>query len=702
MSASESSQTLGLLSFLSVHRPPGLGTSSTHIAPINFGSMASSAVWSDFETLRHNVKLNTVDRLKQILSGFNDECHTNFTKSGKKQELIDRITRELDLWRRSNSTDKWIKGKAILNQVRTSGMYSPSRMAGEISYAPATSSHAAYAPSGSASYHNTASASSSNLPRYDPYATARRPTVPSTSSPTIAPTPNTGIRFKQSPFFRVERAVSSVVECPESMSPNDRRSQSLAFSMSNEVILKLTSPNPKYQLRLYCTSSTYYSPSGAFRTMTAPCPIEFPPTCEVRVNGIQLTANLKGLKKKPGTAPPPDLGKSVRMPPGASNRVEIVYVNSQQPVQTKKYYLVVMLVEVTTVDQLVDRLKKGKYKPGSEILAKMAKTASADDDIVAGHQKMSLKCPLSYMRITTPVDHIANDTWLCPVCEKVLNVEDLIVDGYFDNILKQTPESVEDVIVEADGQWHSSDNKYGSLEWRAAHAPTKELAPAKPPSPLKPRSKSPSKPLLNGLTAKNKPRLSNAEIVILDSDDEDEGRVKRELSPSTDIAGVSQSTTTSASQPPRSQTADVIDLTLDSDDDEPRLTIPLTKKRKTTDDIPSPTEQIWKKSRSDSSTSSSATNGISSNASFTEATRYATAQDLAALTVNSGPLSSPASSRYSSSHAAGSQAYQPPMSFLPPPPPSLPRRPSTSSHYSTLPNQYLSRVNGTGPSSPWR
>jgi E3 SUMO-protein ligase PIAS1 len=55
----------------------------------------------------------------------------------------------------------------------------------------------------------------------------------------------------------------------------------------------------------------------------------------VRVNNLGLTANLKGLKKKPGTAPPPDLGKLVRLTPGATNRVEMVYVNSQQPVHGK-------------------------------------------------------------------------------------------------------------------------------------------------------------------------------------------------------------------------------------------------------------------------------------------------------------------------------------------------------------------------------
>lgn len=149
----------------------------------------------------------------------------------------------------------------------------------------------------------------------------------------------------------------------------------------------------------------------------------------------------------------------------------------------QKYYLVVMLVEVTTVEQLIDRLKKGKYRSSNDILAKstfsyitslgfflltflpllVRQAASEDDDIVAGHQKMSLKCPvcghivsafcllmfaqLSYMRISTPCrssqcvhpqcfDAFSwysvmeqTTTWLCPVCEKVLNTEELIVDG---------------------------------------------------------------------------------------------------------------------------------------------------------------------------------------------------------------------------------------------------------------------------------
>ncbi|KAG6814073.1 hypothetical protein H0H92_003120 [Tricholoma furcatifolium] len=180
-------------------------------------------------------------------------------------------------------------------------------------------------------------------------------------------------------------------------------------------------------------------------------------------------------------------------------------------------------------------------------------------------------------------------TWLCPVCERVLDSKDLIVDGYFDDILNQTPEDVEDVIVEADGEWHTSDNKYGSTGWKAAHP----AAVAPVPKPVSQVARSPSKANVNG-KAKAK-----QEVYVLDSDDEDEGQVKRELSPS--IASNSQSYDGTASSRTPAQPETVIDLTLDSDD-EPPPPPKETGKRKAVDTEPtssSPSELIWKKSRID-------------------------------------------------------------------------------------------------------
>lgn len=575
--------------------------------------MASNDSWSDFENLRHTVKHNTVDKLKQILAGFNEECNTVFHKSGKKQDLIERIVQQLESWRQANNIDKWTKAKVILYQVRNTGMYTSSRMPGAMASQSLPSVPSAAYSSASTTVRSNFTAIPAG--RYDPYAPPRLPPPPTTGAGSSAVS-KPGMRFKPSPFFRVDQAVSGIVECPESTSSTDRKQQTLTFTLTSEQSMKLNSTTAKFQLRLYCTSNTFYS--SGFRPTTAPCPIEFPPTCEVRVNGVQLTANLKGLKKKPGTAPPADLGKTVR--PTGQNRVEMVYVNSQQPVQPKKFYLIVMLVEATTVEQLVDKLKKGKYRNHEDIVAQMNKTSSEDDDIVAGSQKMSLKCPLSFMRVKTPCRSILcphpqcfdatswfscmeqTTTWLCPVCEKALNYEDLIIDGYFDQILKDTCEDVEDVIVESDGQWHTSDNKFGSASWMASH-PRTDLSRLSPT----PRGSSPAS--VDEEAAAKAYSRKNVEILVLDSDDEDsdedEGRVKQELSDSYPMNTLSSPASnaghpTIARQP---RGGDVIDLTADSDEEElgpPPVVRSSLEKRKAPSGAPSPTEQIWKKSRIDS------------------------------------------------------------------------------------------------------
>ena len=84
--------------------------------------MSRSSFIVILQNLKVNVRLNTVDRLKQIISGFNDECWTMLSKSGKKQDLIDRILHSLNEWRVSSNIDKWNKARGVLYQVRNSGM----------------------------------------------------------------------------------------------------------------------------------------------------------------------------------------------------------------------------------------------------------------------------------------------------------------------------------------------------------------------------------------------------------------------------------------------------------------------------------------------------------------------------------------------------------------------------------------------------
>ena len=164
-------------------------------------------------------------------------------------------------------------------------------------------------------------------------------------------------------------------------------------------------------------------------------------------------------------------------------------------------------------------------------------------------------------------------------------------------------------MVEADGQWHTTDNKYGSQEWKDAHPitspPVVDKKPSVELSPTRIASDMPDNDV-NGRV-----KELQHEIFILDSDDEDEGRVKRELSPSYRSSSANQSfegTLPRASQSQQSQASQVIDLTLDSDEDddsdEPIVSNANGKRKAYEADVgttPPSSDQLWKKGRLDPS-----------------------------------------------------------------------------------------------------
>ena len=112
-----------------------------------------------------------------------------------------------------------------------------------------------------------------------------------------------------------------------------------------------------------------------------------------------------------------------------------------------------------------------------------------DADIVATSTIMSLKCPLSTLRIDMPCrstvcthnqcfDALSflqlqeqAPTWTCPVCNKIISFEALQVDQYVahlvmgpylenpncfryvNDILKSVPISIEQIMIEPDGKW---------------------------------------------------------------------------------------------------------------------------------------------------------------------------------------------------------------------------------------------------------
>lgn len=148
--------------------------------------------------------------------------------------------------------------------------------------------------------------------------------------------------------------------------------------------------------------------------------------------------------------------------------------------------------------------------------------------------------------------------------------------------MKATPDNVEDVIVEADGEWHTSDNKFASERWRKSHPTIDSLTPptskSETPKARGPKSETSSQ--------QSKPSLPPQEVIDLSDSDDDQ--VKRELSPSGGARMLVK----------RTNTTDVIDLTIDDDDSDGERSAPVSPnnlKRKETslpESVP-----VWKKAR---------------------------------------------------------------------------------------------------------
>jgi E3 SUMO-protein ligase PIAS1 len=100
-----------------------------------------------------------------------------------------------------------------------------------------------------------------------------------------------------------------------------------------------------------------------------------------------------------------------------------------------------------------------------------------DPDIIVDSTVMSLKDPISTLRISTPCRSSVcthnqcfdaasflqlqeqAPTWTCPVCNKTVSFEGLAVDQYVQEILDTVPKSTEQVTIEPDGRWSKGNKK---------------------------------------------------------------------------------------------------------------------------------------------------------------------------------------------------------------------------------------------------
>jgi E3 SUMO-protein ligase PIAS1 len=245
--------------------------------------------------------------------------------------------------------------------------------------------------------------------------------------------------------------------------------------------------------------------------------ISFPHNVELKCNGDDVKANLRGLKNRPGSTRPVDITSMLRTKPANYNNiVEMVYalttkvrwtltssfsslllyvsdltsriIYAEQDKSAKqKFYLIVNLVSKKSVDTMVNSIRTGRTISKEQVLREsklvssflqsnywhdtVRRKAADPDEIVATSTVLSLKDPVGYTRITTPCRGIGCShnqcfdaayylqlqeqapTWTCPICNKPVLWEQLALDQYVNDILRLTPKSVESVVVEPTGEW---------------------------------------------------------------------------------------------------------------------------------------------------------------------------------------------------------------------------------------------------------
>ncbi|KHN97668.1 Zinc finger, MIZ-type [Metarhizium album ARSEF 1941] len=266
--------------------------------------------------------------------------------------------------------------------------------------------------------------------------------------------PSTGnIIFHPSPFYRIESAVSNLRTC-ETMAQH-RNSINIPIKAIDHPALQQCLNDDSYRVMIFCAGDIYGVQNVAF-----------PHQSELRVNNQEIKANLRGLKNKPGSTRPVDITAALRLrPPYHGNNVEFTYA-----LTSKKFYLVANVCKITTVKELVSIISTRRRIPKASVISELNKKAQ-DPEVVATSQVLSLKCPLSYMRLEVPCRSLScahmqcfdatsylqlqeqGPQWLCPICNKSAPFEQLAVDEYVRDILANTPKDLENVTIEPNGHW---------------------------------------------------------------------------------------------------------------------------------------------------------------------------------------------------------------------------------------------------------
>ncbi|TLS29009.1 hypothetical protein PpBr36_00508 [Pyricularia pennisetigena] len=237
--------------------------------------------------------------------------------------------------------------------------------------------------------------------------------------------PGPGVTFKPSPFYEPKALVADVRVCEAMAHHRNTVSISLkAHELGNHL------SDPSIRIFVFCSTAD-----------TGVQDIAFPYQSDLKVNGGEVKANLRGLKNKPGSTRPVDITDQLRLRPAAYiNNVEFTYALTDKGrvpskyKETQRYYVSIYACKSHKAPALVEKIRAGKRIPRASVVAEKQ-----------GPQ------------------------WICPICNKPAPFDSLAVDEYAREILAKTSQSIEQVTIDPSGEWRIPGSESVDLRDEAAN-----------------------------------------------------------------------------------------------------------------------------------------------------------------------------------------------------------------------------------------
>ncbi|OUM57826.1 hypothetical protein PIROE2DRAFT_17069 [Piromyces sp. E2] len=133
------------------------------------------------------------------------------------------------------------------------------------------------------------------------------------------------------------------------------------------------------------------------------------------------------------------------------------------------------------IQRAIIKLKRQRFLNKNRVIDELFKETNNNSGILETSCVLSLKCPISRIRIKTPIRFhqckhaqcfdadsffqltLSSIIKKCPICNLQANYNSLVVDGLFYEILKHTSNHVEQVTLYSNGNWEIKNDNHNNI-----------------------------------------------------------------------------------------------------------------------------------------------------------------------------------------------------------------------------------------------